>query len=834
MLDARTKQIIDNACDVLVGKVPNPQTQVDIITTALIYKFMDDMDLDGLELSGHRTFFVDDLEPYAFSTIVNTKGNQQRMDLYLAGLDKVQIAKSVPELFRRIFKEAMIPFRDPSTFGLFLKEINELSYDDSETIGDAFEYLLNKMATAKNAGQFRTPRNIIDFIVDVVNPTKDDTILDPACGTAGFLISAYKHITDGAKLTPAELKKLTNGIVGMDIDPTMVKLSLANMYLHKFEQPKVHEYDTLSNDARWGDKFDVILANPPFMTPKGGITPHNRFAIHANRSEVLFVDYFMEHLNLNGRAGFVVPEGIIFQSANAYRDLRKMMVDSHYLYAVVSLPSGVFNPYAGVKTSILFFDRTFAKQSGDILFVRVDNDGFSLGAQRTPIKQNDLPEALKIINEYRNGADVSGYERALVVSKDHIAENGYDLTAAKYIEKETVQCAYEMVKLGDVCELVRGLTYAKQDEVECSTIPVLRANNIDMDSHTLDLTDVKYLRSDLPIPDTKKLKNGDIFICLASGSKQHIGKVAFIDRDTDYYFGGFMGAIRCKDNALPKYVFSLLATDAFNKYLSSVISGVNINNLNSQILYSYEIPLPPLDVQQQIVDEIENKQAAINHAREIIKNLERERFYFANLLDGIDYTDVKLGDGGYFKIESGGTPLTTNDEFWNGDINWISLVDVPNDSDINVVRTTSKTISEKGLRSSSAKVLPIGTVVVSSRATIGRVGVTAIPLATNQGFKNVIILDKMVVDSKYLAYAMLQKKQEMERLSSGGTFKEISKTNFSKLTIPLPSIDDQRRIVAQLDAEQEIIDANKRLIELMQEKIEKVIARIYKCNVVAE
>ena len=168
MLDSRTKQTIDNACDTLVGKVPSPQTQVDIITTALIYKFMDDMDLDGLELSGKRTFFVGDLEPYAFSTIVNTKGNQERMNLYLTGLEKVQTAKSVPELFRRIFKEALIPFRDPTTFALFLKEINELKYDDSETLGDAVEYLLNKMSAAKALGAFRTPRNIIDFIVDVV------------------------------------------------------------------------------------------------------------------------------------------------------------------------------------------------------------------------------------------------------------------------------------------------------------------------------------------------------------------------------------------------------------------------------------------------------------------------------------------------------------------------------------------------------------------------------------------------------------------------------------------------------------------------------------------
>ena len=600
MLDARTKQTIDNACDVLVGRVPNPQTQVDIITTALIYKFMDDMDLDGLELSGHRTFFVGDLEPYAFSAIVNTKGNQDRMNLYLAGLDKVQVAKSVPELFRRIFKEAMIPFRDPTTFALFLKEINELSYDDSETIGDAFEYLLNKMATAKNAGQFRTPRNIIDFIVDVVNPTKNDTILDPACGTAGFLISAYKHITSDGKLTPAELKQLTGGIVGMDIDPTMAKLALVNLYLHQFEQPKVHEYDTLSDDTRWGEKFDVILANPPFMTPKGGITPHNHFAIRANRSEVLFADYFMEHLTINGRAGFVVPEGIIFQTANAYKDLRKMMLDG-YLYAVVSLPSGVFNPYAGVKTSILFFDRAFAKQNKDILFVRVDNDGFSLGAQRTPIKQNDLPEALKIINEYREGKDVSGYERTMVVSKERIAENNYDLTAAKYIEKEIIQCKYEKVRLGDLLDYEQPTKYIVESTQynDSYDTPVLTANQ----AFILGYTDEKTgIFTDVPV-------------------------IIFDDFTTDTKFVDFpfkvkSSAMKILKNRDPKradirYLYQIIKTIKFNaethkRYWISEYSNI-------------EIPLPPLDVQQQIVDEIENKQSAINHAREIIKNLERER-----------------------------------------------------------------------------------------------------------------------------------------------------------------------------------------------------------------
>ena len=802
MLDSRTKQTIDNACDTLVGRVPSPQTQVDIITTALIYKFMDDMDLDGLELSGKRTFFVGDLESYAFSTIVNIKGNQERMNLYLTGLEKVQTAKTVPELFRRIFKEAMIPFRDPTTFALFLKEINELKYDDSETLGDAFEYLLNKMATAKNAGQFRTPRNIIDFIVDVVKPTKDDTILDPACGTAGFLISAYKHITSGGKLTPDELKRVTNSIVGMDIDPTMVKLSLVNLYLHKFEQPNIYEYDTLSNDTRWGDRYDVILANPPFMTPKGGITPHKRFAINANRSEVLFVDYFMEHLTINGRAGFVVPEGIIFQTANAYKNLRKMMLDG-YLYAVVSLPSGVFNPYAGVKTSILFFDRAFAKQNKDILFVRVDNDGFSLGAQRTPIKQNDLPEALKIINEYREGKDVSGYERAMVVSKERIAENNYDLTAAKYIEKETRECKYEMVKLGDVCDI--------------------------LDSKRKPIT--KHQRISGPYP--------------------YYGATGELDRVADFLFDEpliLLGEDGAKWGPAEESAYKISGktwvnnhahvlrphrTKILDTYLITYLNGLDLTKfvtggvvpkLNQENMKKIPIPLPPLDVQQQIVDEIENKQSAINHAREIIKNLERERQYFACLLDGINYDEVKLGD--VCDTTSGGTPLKSHQEYYqNGTIPWVRSGEVSQ----GFITSTEIKITESGLKNSSAKMLPVNSVLVAMYgATAGQVGLLKIAACSNQAICSILPNDKIIPAFLY-NYLRSQTKYLLS-LGSGGAQPNISQQIIKNIVIPLPSIDDQKRIVAKLEAEQEIIDANKRLIDLMQDKINQVMNRIYKCD----
>ena len=188
----------------------------------------------------------------------------------------------------------------------------------------------------------------------------------------------------------------------------MVRLSLVNMYLHGFADPHIFEYDTLTSQERWNAYADVILANPPFMSPKGGIRPHNRFSVQSKRSEVLFVDYIAEHLTPNGRAGIIVPEGIIFQSQIAYKQLRKMLVED-YLVAVVSLPAGVFQPYSGVKTSILILDKVLAKKTDRIAFFKVENDGFDLGAQRRAIDKNDLPQVRKrSLAEYLGSAAGGG------------------------------------------------------------------------------------------------------------------------------------------------------------------------------------------------------------------------------------------------------------------------------------------------------------------------------------------------------------------------------------------------------------------------------------------
>ena len=605
MLDKDTKQTIDNARDILVGKVPNPVTQIDLITTAMIYKFMDDMDLENISLGGKRVFFVGDLEQYAWSKLLSaTVGNSERINLYTEALDKLPYAKQIPQLFRSIFKDAFLPFRDGATLTLFLKEIDSLSYDNSENLGDGFEYLLSVMGSQGDAGQFRTPRHIIDFIVEVVNPTKNDAILDPACGTAGFLISAYKHIIKTANeqkkpLSVDAIKQIAQNITGYDIDPTMQKLSLVNLYLHKFATPKVYEYDTLTKEDRWGDKFDVILANPPFMTPKGGIRPHNKFGIKANKSEVLFVDYFMEHLTLNGRAGFVVPEGIVFKNDTAYKNLRKMMVEDNYLYAVVSLPKGVFNPYSPIKTYILFFDRQLAKKTDKILFVEVKNDGFDLGAQRRAIKENDLPSALQAIQEYQksyNNADLKLPDNCLLVEKSKIAENGdYNLTASRYRQTaQVINSKWEMVKLGDVCELYQPKTITQKDLLSDGLYEVYGANGI------------------IGRYNEYNHENPEVVITCRGATCGTVN----ITKARCWITGNAMVASP-KENILSK---SFLYYVLRNTDMSSVISGAAQPQITRQSLKELQIPLPPLEVQQEIVKELDGYQAIINGSQDVIDN----------------------------------------------------------------------------------------------------------------------------------------------------------------------------------------------------------------------
>lgn len=595
---------------------------------------MDDMDAESEELGGKRKFLSGEFDRYTWKKLLAPDlGGFDVLTLYAEAIQKMNVNPNIPQLFRDIFKNAYLPYRDPETLKSFLKIIDDFEYDHSERLGDAFEYLLSVLDSQGDAGQFRTPRHIIDFMVELVDPKKNETILDPACGTAGFLISSYKHIVknnsssynpekdningngngyNGDKLTPDERKILALNIKGYDISPDMVRLSLVNLYLHGFTNPLIFEYDTLTSEEKWNEFANVIFANPPFMSPKGGIKPHKRFSVESNRSEVLFVDYIAEHLTPNGRGAVIVPEGIIFQSGTAYKSLRKMLVEK-FLYAVVSLPGGVFNPYSGVKTSILLMDKILAKRTDKILFAKIENDGFDLGAQRRANEKGELPYIINAIKEYVKSLfkgtefNTDDYKNILVSSKERIAENGeWNLGAERYQPTNKINFSkYPYVSIGEVSELItkgttptsigfdfttKGLNFIKIESItdDGQFIPTKFAH-ISAECHN------KLERSQLKIDDV-------LFSIAGAFGRAAIVQKNILPANTNQA----LSIIRLKKELVyPKYLYWILKSAHILSVVQKLKVGVAQYNLSLKQISELEIPLPPMKVQKQIVSEIE-------------------------------------------------------------------------------------------------------------------------------------------------------------------------------------------------------------------------------------
>ncbi|MEO7724215.1 MAG: N-6 DNA methylase [Chthoniobacterales bacterium] len=314
-------------------------------------------------------------------------------------------------------------------------------------------------------------------MVGCLDPQPSDRILDPACGTGGFLVSCYKHILAkhtspgstiaGDKLTHDQRQRVYSNLAGYDVTDLMVKLSKVNLFLHGFPDPAIHIYDTLTNEARWNEKADLILANPPFMTPKGGVSPHTKFRVAAKKAEVLFTDYIAEHLTPDGCGGIIVPNGIVATTQNAYVKLRKFLVEDS-LVAVVSLPAGVFKPYSGVKTSILFLDKKLARQTKEILFLKITADGFDLGDQRREILANDLPEAERVVKAWIGGKldeSITSSVAWKTVEKKTLLENrSVSLQSEAFLGSGSVASDVETVRLGDVAEVAAGNSAPQGDQ----------------------------------------------------------------------------------------------------------------------------------------------------------------------------------------------------------------------------------------------------------------------------------------------------------------------------------------------------------------------------------
>ena len=813
MLNFDMKRKIQSLRDILVGKIPDPKAQVEQITIAMIYKFMDDMDLQGIDsdFGGQREFFQGDYEKYAWSNIMDSQNSgQQKAVLYAEGIDKMVQNPNLPQLFRDIFRGAYLPYRDVDTLNMFLKEINDFSYDNSEDLGNAFEMLLSIMGSQGDAGQFRTPRHIIDMIVEIVEPSKNDRILDPACGTAGFLISAFKYIqrqnldeNGKSTLNATERNRLVENFSGYDISPDMVRLSRVNMYLHKFLKPNIYEYDTLTSLDRWDEQYDVILANPPFMTPKGGIIPHNRYQVQAKRAEVLFVDYIAEHLSTNGKAGIIVPEGIVFQSANAYKQLREYISHSgNMLYAVISLPAGVFNPYSGVKTSILLFDKTIAKKTDKILFVKINNDGFDLGAQRREINDNDIPKAIEVIKKFKAAIlaerefELPEYENdyAGIATKSEIAQQDYILVGERYKTVVAHDSHYPMVEIGEVCDFEYGKPL-KQEDRKNGQYPVYGSNGI-----------VGY-------HDEYLVKAPFIIV----GRKGSAGKVTFSFKngfpiDTTFYID------KTKLQTNLKYLYYIL----MNLELEKTNIQAGVPGLNRNDAYTKTIPLPPLDIQEQIVTEIEDYQKIIDGARQVVEN------YKPTIKIDTAWDMVELGEICEV-ITKGTTPTTNGFTFKNKGINFVKIESISENGFID--KNKLAYISQECHASLRRSQLMDSDILFSIAGT--KLGISAIikkgnlPANTNQALA--IIRLKNTDIARYVLYCLRSNNVQtvVEKDKIGVAQFNFSLQQVSKIKIPLPPLDVQQKIVEAIEIEQKAVEECKKLIEIFEGKIKDKISEVW-------
>lgn len=325
--------------------------------------------------------------------------------------------------------------------------MNEIQ--SSDVRGDVYEYLLSKIAQSGRNGQFRTPRHIIRMMVELMNPTADETICDPACGTSGFLVAAGEYLKETRKeeIFYDKQKKehyMSHMFYGYDMDRTMLRIGAMNMMTHGIDNPFIEYRDSLSDQNTDKDKYTLVLANSPFKgSLDAEIVSGDLLKVcKTKKTELLFLTLFLRILKIGGRCACIVPDGVLFGSSTAHKAIRKEIVENNRLEAVISMPSGVFKPYAGVSTAILIFTKTEHGGTDEVWFYDMTADGFSLDDKRTQVKENDIPDIIERFTHIENEKDRKRTEKSFLVPKQEIVDKEYDLSINKYKETEYVAAEY--------------------------------------------------------------------------------------------------------------------------------------------------------------------------------------------------------------------------------------------------------------------------------------------------------------------------------------------------------------------------------------------------------
>lgn len=352
--------------------------------------------------------------------------------------------------FARYMDDAMFLIPTPQVLEKIITGLEDLYINDLSDLdmqGDLYEYMLNKLATAGQNGQFRTPKHIREMMVELLRPTPDDTICDPACGTAGFLVSACEYIRRNYEdtMTSEQWEHFAGpAFTGFDMDRTMLRISAMNLMLHSITNPEIDYKDSVSKQNQIRGKYTVCLANPPF---KGTIDTESinddlKAVTNTKKTELLFLALFLRIMATGGRCACIVPDGVLFGSSKAHKSIRQELIENHQLRAVISMPSGVFKPYAGVSTAVLVFTKTGAGGTEKVWFYDMTADGFSLDDKRSEVKENDIPDIIARFHNMEAEGDRARSEKSFLVPKEEIVENGYDLSINKYKKAEYVAVEY--------------------------------------------------------------------------------------------------------------------------------------------------------------------------------------------------------------------------------------------------------------------------------------------------------------------------------------------------------------------------------------------------------
>ena len=464
-------QKVDQLMDILYsGGVNNPMDSIEQISYLLFLRLIWEKEQNYKSIDpNYNGMFSNEWKEYEWGRIYNLTGDEL-FTTFRRAIEKFIDLPDLTETGKLLFRQATLKILDRPTLRAVVQGVHEMNIETdgaSDLKGDMYEYLLGKIETSGSNGQFRTPRHIIDTIVKMVDPKTGETICDPAAGTAGFLLSAHKHIlrnntsqadlergeVTGNMLEPSKWSFLENkAYSGFDNDANMVKFGIMNLYLHNLEKTRFQMHNSVTTTLGGSypsEKFDVILANPPFSgsVQAESILSDLNHGLDTKATELLFCKWFIDHLNDGGRAGVIVPQGVLTGSHNAHKTIRKTLLEQNTLEAVIDLPGGVFLPYSGVSTAIFVFKNGGATKS--VWFYKVSADGFTLNANRNPIKENDLPDLLAKYPNREEG------ENSINVDVQAIIDNDLSFNVNNYLirEQEEIEYAHPSEILSEISGL---------------------------------------------------------------------------------------------------------------------------------------------------------------------------------------------------------------------------------------------------------------------------------------------------------------------------------------------------------------------------------------------